>query len=173
MSRAGMKLSRVLRVRGIQEQLARLRWAQALDQAERARQRVRGAQVELASAMEGLRAAQSRACIDAGRIVAAQQGVEALERRRGVLEKAAADLERLAEAEHGRWRRARMDRSALERLEERVLRSRRVSQDQREAKALDQAALERFSARPGPADPEAPSSALAAPSPEAPLPDPS
>lgn len=149
MARFRFPLSRLLRVRELGEELARNELLAAESRVQEAERRLAAARDEVRAALAHIARLQSSPMIEAELVLAAQRSVPALERRVRTREEELASLRIAADAAREAWQAARVDKRALERLEDRAKGVFRESERALEDKAL-QEQVDRKAALAGP-----------------------
>jgi len=147
-------LARVLRVRRIEEELARDRFQAVERVASQAEDTAETIGREIARAQEELSETRMRRRIPPEDLLMAQTTLESLDRTLAEQKRRAKDLRREADGMRATWERARADMRALERLEERFWDLQRSEELREETREMDESALRR--APVGPALPKRP-----------------
>ena len=140
MSAFRFRLARLLRVREVEEELARERWRTAERAARAAEGRADLRRGELARSLELLRAEQARERIDPARVLAADVAIEAQRAAlQGALEHARA-ARLVSEQARAGWLACKRAHEGLTRLETRDRVLARQTAGQKEARELDEVA---------------------------------
>lgn len=156
------KLERVLRVRRIEEELAREHFQSCEQVARRAEEVAENIGAEIAKAQEELVETRRYRRTPPEDLVMAQETLESLDRTLVEQKRRAGDLRREAEAIRTEWEQSRGDMRALERLEERFWHAARGEEYRAELRELDESAQRRVPSGPAspirtaPSRPEAP-----------------
>jgi flagellar export protein FliJ len=137
------KLARVLRVRRIEEELARDRFKAVEQVARQAEETAETIGREIAKAQEELTETRLHRRIPPEDLVMAQMTLESLDRTLTEQRRRAGDLRREADGMRAAWERARGDMRTLERLEERFRASQRAEEQAQENREMDENALRR------------------------------
>jgi flagellar export protein FliJ len=138
MARFRFPLHRLLRVRELGEELARNELLAAEALVQEAERRLASAREQVRFALAHIAQLQAAPQIEAELVLAAQRSVPALERRARVHEQALASARAAADVAREAWQVARVDKRALERLEERAKGVFRESERALEDKALQE-----------------------------------
>jgi flagellar export protein FliJ len=142
-------LQRLLRVRELGEELARNELLAAEALVQEAARKLGSAREQLRVALEHIARLQSSPRIETGLVLAAQRSTPALERHVRTREEALTRARAAADVAREAWQAARVDKRALERLEERAKGVFREGERALEDKAL-QEQVDRKAALAGP-----------------------
>lgn len=145
----GFRYRRVLRVRELEEELAREEFLASERVARQAEEQAARMQAELKRAQTELTETRLHRRVPPEELLTAQTTLESLGRSVSEQMRLARDLRGEAEGQRAAWEGARADVRTLERLEERQAGAAREEQRRAEARALDEAA------RRGARDPQA------------------
>ena len=149
MARFRFPLHRLLRVRELGEELARNELLAAESVAQEAARRLAAVRDDVRAALAHIARLQAAPEIDTELVLAAQRSIPALERRVRTREEELAKARAAADVAREAWQAARVDKRALERLEERAKGVFRESERALEDKAL-QEQVDRKAALAGP-----------------------
>lgn len=137
------RLARVLRVRALEEEIARGDLLAAQNAASLAESRLESVRGDLARARDELAERQSPGRLETEALLAAESTLPALEGRVRLGREQFLDLRATADGEHKRWKGARRDLEGLQRLEGRARDGHRDELETRERRALDEVASQR------------------------------
>ena len=137
------RLGRVLRVRRIEEEVARDKFI-ACDQVARQAEEVAGGiGAEIGRAQAELSETRMRRLIPPEDLLMAQSTLESLDQTLSEQRRRARELQREAGSMRSDWERARSDMRSLERLDEQLHSAERDQERRREAREMDEEALRR------------------------------
>ncbi len=137
------RLARVLRVRGIEEEVARGRWLEALHAARAATSRAEDLAQAGATQEHELERLVARAPIDTRMVLAGRTVLDGLFHSARRARERARSLEFQASQQRAPWEELRRARRSLELLRERQLSAHRIEDERREAIVMDAVAIER------------------------------
>jgi len=143
MKRFQFRLSRLARVRRVQEEIARGRWLDAEYAARKMEEHLLVAQRELEEAFGHLRESQSRTQIDPPRILEFGKAIVRMETGRQSLEKRACAARLAADCAREPWQELRAAIEGLRRLKEKARLTHRIEGEHKAAQEIDQTASER------------------------------
>ena len=141
------RLARLMRVRDVEERIAKERFLAADRIAREAEDAVVDAREAVRSAEDDLRATQAQQSLSPSRVLAALDLIAGLRARVRALHERSLPLRAAAEVERAAWGERRRDLRGLERLEDRDRERVRAEEGRREALTLDEVAAMRAEAR--------------------------
>ena len=142
------KLARVLRVRRIEEELARDRFVAVEQVARQAEETAETIGREIAKAQGELTETRLHRRVPPEDLVMAQTTLESLDQTLKEQRRRAGEMRREADDMRATWEQARGDMHALERLEERFRAARRSEEQKVEGREMDESALRRAPSGP-------------------------
>lgn len=148
MRRFRFRLGRVLRVRRLQEEVARAAFLEARAEADRARAALERARERLAAGRAELAELQARPRLEPAEVIRQQETLLALQRALGPLRSRAERREEAAAERQAAWSEARAAVRGLERLEARRRGAHRAELERLETREQDERALARGAASP-------------------------
>lgn len=140
-------LGRLIRVRAVQEELARSEWSAADAQARAAEGLVEMLRAQACAADRELRVHQRRVRLSAAEVLSIHRSIELLHEGLRRTSRRARELRDRADELRGPWRALAAEREGLERLKQRALCEHRREAEREEGRDLDQRASDRAAAR--------------------------
>jgi flagellar export protein FliJ len=152
------RIERVLRVRRLEEEVARERFIACEQVARQADELADGISAEIARAQEQLGETRVQSLIPPEDLLSAQSTLESLDDTLAEQRRRTQELQLEADGMRATWELARQEMRALERLDEQLASAERGDQARREAREMDEEAVRRGHSGPVLDEPPGPSS---------------